>query len=104
MAKSKAELMREIRAKRKDLGLKELRIYAPEDLHPAIQQYASKLLKRENVNMEKISIKMQSLSEAQKDGLACCVCGGEMGAMKPLNDGIPSLFVCCRHPKEVEVN
>jgi hypothetical protein len=104
MAKSKSEMMREMRAKRKCLGLKELRIYAPEDLHPVIQQYVSKLLKRENVNMEKTLVKMASLSEDQKDGLSCCVCGGGDGQMKPLNNGDFTLFVCCRHPNEVEVN
>jgi len=103
MAKSKAELMKEMRAKRKELGLKELRIYAPTELHLPIQRYAEKLMNRNNITMKSIEINLNSLTEDQKDGVACCVCGGETGAMTPVDPDNNSLFTCCRDAKEVNV-
>ena len=103
MAKSKAEIMKEMRAKRKELGLKELRIYAPTELHQPIQRYAEKLMSRNNVTMKAIEIEFKNLTEDQKDGVACCVCGGETGAMTPVNPDNNSLFSCCRDVKEVNV-
>jgi hypothetical protein len=103
MAKTAAERMREMRARNKDAGLKQLRIYAPEELHTEIRTFANNLIEQRGMKMNDITINLDELTESQKDGLSCCVCGGESGTMKPVQIGREQLFVCCQETKEIHL-
>jgi hypothetical protein len=101
MAKTAAERMKAMRARNKDAGLKQFRIYAPEDLHTEIREFANELIEQREMKMNDITINLNELTESQKDGLSCCVCGGESGAMKLVEIGREQLFVCCQETKEI---
>lgn len=48
MAKSKAEMMKAMRARRKSEGLKECTIFAPPELHLKIKKYGESLMKSDD--------------------------------------------------------
>lgn len=50
-AKEKSELMKAMRARRKSEGIKEFRIYAPEQIHDKIKAYSERLMKDTKKNI-----------------------------------------------------
>lgn len=101
MGKTAAERMKAMRARNKEKGLKQLRIYAPAELHEEIKTFAENLIQEKGGNMSSIRIDFTKLNEKQKDGISCCVCDSENKLMKPVSINENQLFVCCKDPKSI---